>query len=493
MKHQFRLLENKNRVKYTMTLEIIITCISFLLCLPPIAIAYQARSTFGAIHLICIVIFIQSLHLLNLLSNEVVVNKFGFVNYIASNAVWVIYSWIFCFGLVLGRNIFADRKLFDIAVTTRDGWLIAAFLSWIGFKVYLVLIYGVNALSTYRSLNGVEGLNFKFAWWETGIENYLASFAVGACVVYLVKVISIPDYWKKLQVSLPLFAFSLPYLVTLESNIGTRRFILLMAIIGTMILWSREKTILDKLSPKQLLRYSLLGFIVLLFSFYYQSVRNNYLVPEIANKLTSSNRAKIFQGIALSFIPNIPNIPNSSNIPKVISKPAFLRSGPFELTQEMVNILIEHKFRILKGEITAASFSTAIPRVIAGEGKSVRRTDDIIAERFSLWPNGKYLIVDLPTSLPVVFLADFGFLGVLIAPLAMLFGFFVLNVIAQSKVLNVAPWHMIWISTLFEFSMGVEYDLTGLLANIRNVLIVCPLVFLAWMIGKYLVSQKRVA
>ena len=471
-----------------MTLEIIITCISLLLCLPPIVIAYKSKCIFGTVHLICVVIFVQSLHLLLLLSNADVVNKYGLDIYIASHAIWVIYSWLFCIGLALGRNIFADGRLLDIAVTTRDGWLIAAFLSWVGFKLYLISIYGVNALATYRSLNGVEGLNFKFAWWETGIGDYLASFALGACVIYMVKVISIPGYWKKLQVSVPLLAFSLPYLVPLESNIGTRRLILLMAIIGIVILWSREKTIQDKLRPKQLFRYSLLGLFALSFSFYFQSVRNNYLDPDIASRLTSGNTAVTVQGIAISFIPEVVENPKTK---KVIEKPKMLREGPFELTQEVTNLFIKHKIGILGGEITAAAFATVVPRVIAGEGKIVRKTDDIIAERFSIWPSGEYLIVDLPTNLPTIFLADFGFLGVLIAPLAMLFGFFVINGITQSKVLNVAPWHMVWMSMLFELSIGVEYDLTGLLAMIRNALIVCPLVFITWVIGRYMVYRKQ--
>jgi len=466
------------------TLEIIITCISLLLCVPSIVIAYKTKSILGTVHLICVVIFIQLLHLLNLLSGVVDIEHFGIEIYIASHVIWIIYSWLFCFGLVLGRKIFADKKLFDIVVKTPDGWLIAAFLSWVGFKLYLTSIYGVNAFSTYRSLGGVESLIFKFAWWETGIDSYLASFAVGACVVYMVKAISIPGYWKKLQVSLSLLAFTLPYIVALESNIGSRRFILLMAIIGTVILLTRRKISLDILRPKQLFNYSLLGFFVLFFSYYYQSVRSNYLDFEIASRLTSGNMAETVQGVVMTIIPKF-----DDNISA--EKPATLREGPFELTQGVVNALYNNEIGILGGEITAASFATAVPRVIAGEGKIVRKTDDIIAERFTLWPSGEYLIVDLPTSLPTIFLADFGLLGSLMAPLAMLLGFFIVNWIAKVEVLNAPPWNMLWMSILFQFSVGVEFDLTGLLANIRDALILCPLAYLTWVVGKYMVVQKH--
>lgn len=466
-----------------MTLEIFITCISLLICVLPIVIAHKTKSIFGTVHLISVVIFIQLLHLLGLLSSEAVVNKYGFDIYIASHIIWVIYSWLFCFGLVLGRKIFADRKLFDLAVATRDGWLIAAFLSWVGFKIYLISIYGVNAFSTYRSLGGAEGLNFKFAWWETAIGSYLASFAVGACVVYMVKAISIPGYWKKLQVSVSLLAFILPYLVALESNIGSRRFILLMVIIGNIVLLSRRKIGLGILRPKQLFRYSLLGLFVIGFSYYYQSVRSNYFDFEISSRLTSGNVAETIQGVGLVLIPKFDDDIASE-------KSEMLREGPFELTQEVVNALVNNETGILAGEITAAAVATVIPRVIAGEGKIVRKTDDILAERFSLWPSSDFLILDLPTSLPTIFFADLGLFGVLIAPLAMLFGFFVINGITQSKVLNVAPWHMLWMSILFEFSIGIEFDLTGLLANIRDALIVCPLALITWVMGRYMVVQK---
>jgi hypothetical protein len=400
-----------------------------------------------------------------------------------------MYVWLFCAGLLIGKAHLAltDRRLLKAMLEIPDSWLCAAFYAWLGFKLYLISMYGVKAFTTYRALAGAEEIMFRFAWWETGLEHYLSFFAVGACVVYVAKTVLIPNYWRKMQVLFPLVAFGIPYIVALESPIGSRRLIFMFALVGILLGLMLGKYSLMRLSLRRALGLVCLAGFVFGASMYYQSVRQNYFKPEIAEKLMSENSMVIVQGAALALLPNL-----ERNETPGLEPASQLRDGPFELVYDIVAFL-EDGHAGTRGEITVASIAALIPRVVIGEGKTVTNADEIISERTGITPRGEFLVLDLPTSVLAILLADFGPLGVVLAPMVVLFGFATMFSILRLRAMSSAPWLLLWCTTLLYMAAGAEADLVSILSSLRDVFIIVPVAVLASSSSRLSVHLFRLA
>jgi hypothetical protein len=453
-----------------MIFELIVTCFSILLCAFPIWIVLRLRYLFVSTHLIFVVALVFGLHIANLVVGEMD-RQFSPVSYVSTHFAWVAYTWLFCVGCIIGKAYLADRRLLNSMLEISDGWLTAAFCVWLGFKLYLVSMYGVKAFGTYRQIAGVEEIMFRFAWWETGLEHLIGLFAVGACVAYVAKAVLIPGYWKKAQVLLPLLAFSVPYIVALESPIGSRRLLFILALIGILLGQSYS---LKRLRLRQLAGLACVAAIVLGASAYYQSVRQNFVRPSIAEKLVSENTIEIIQGAGLALLPNL------DRSEALIAEPASqLREGAFELVYDIVTLL-ENGHPGTKGEIAAVSMDTIVPRAITGEGKIVVNADEVISDRMGITPKGEFLVLDLTTSVLAICLADFGTLGLVLAPMIVLFGFAVMFATLRVQPMSSGPWLLLWCATLLHMAAGAEADLVSILAYIRNVFIIIPTAIFVW-------------
>jgi hypothetical protein len=276
------------------------------------------------------------------------------------------------------------------------------------------------------------------------------------------------------QVLLPLLAFGIPYIVALESPIGSRRLIFMLALIGILLGSMLDKYSLKRIGMRQLLGLVCLGGFVLGVSVYYQSVRQNFLQPDIAVKLTSENSMEIVQGAGLALLPSL-----ERDDVRAVEPASQLREGAFELVYDIVTLL-ENGHAGTRGEITGVSIDALIPRAVAGEGKIVVNADDVISDHMGITPKGEFLVLDLTTSVLAICLADFGLLGVALAPMIVLFGFAAMFATLRLQTMSSPPWLLLWCATLLHMAAGAEADLLSILSSLRDVFIVIPLAILVW-------------
>lgn len=468
-----------------MSFELVATSVSLVLCLLPslLLVRQSSGSVFVLLHLVFVALFVPGLHLAALRTPL----EWESHSYLAAHAAWVIYVWVF-YGLTvwLKDRMLSDGPILELARSTPDTWLIGLFVTWVGFKVYLISVYGVNAFAAWRVLEGPETSFVRYAGWQTAVDQCLAVMGAGACVIYVVKAVTVPGYWTRASVTLPMLAFFLPYMVALESPIGSRRFVMMLALICLLVMWRQAGEALLPWVRKNWGRVALVMVAVLAVSLYYQSVRNNIYQADIASRLTSKETSTVLKGVGMTLVPPVlmPNL--SSGVIAEVGRAGFInRDGPLRLTYRIIKARLEGQPGT-GGDITRLSFIGIVPRAIAGNSKLYVNADDVIASEMHIVPEGPYLVPDLTTSLPAIFVADFGGLGVLMAPLAMALGFLSLYVIARMRVAQGAPWLLFWLGSLTLFVGSVETDLGGILATIRNGLLLLPLaafanvIALAW-------------
>src|SRR5207247_958969 len=162
-------------------------------------------------------------------------------------------------------------------------------LSWLILKAYLVSRYGVSAFLVFKELAGEEKILF-YEFAETVLASLTSYLAIGAAVIFVIKVTTIENYLKRLAVLVPFMLFSFAYLGTGESQMGTRRFILLLMIVGAGVAFLKHS---PSLSLFTVFRRSwkvlfLVVLVIALFGMYYQNVRQNLFDQEIADLLLSA-------------------------------------------------------------------------------------------------------------------------------------------------------------------------------------------------------------
>ena len=439
--------------------------VSLLFCLLPAVLLLRTGAVFIPTHLLFLAMFVPGLHLANLVSDPDRTWQGDY--YMAAHLSWMAYAWGVYLMAVGGRRLLlSDRSLVDQVRGINDNWIAGAFLAWIALKLYLIAKYGILAFATYRELAGPDESLFRFASWETALEQYAVAFATGASAAWAIKAAAIPGYWKRPWPLSAMLAFMLPFLVALESPLGTRRFILILVVVGALVLLNRHSISAWRFVVKRWRHLALLATLTLGIAMYYQTVRRNYYEPEVAALLTSSSLIEILEGAGMALIPRF----GASSATDDGAGALINRDGPFELTYEIVRELCGGNPGT-RGEIMSISLNAVLPRAISGENKEQVTSDDVINERMSVTPRFSRLIRDLSTSLPSIFISDFGVIGVAIAPAVFVLCVGAVLAISRLRWTRGGPWNLLWLGLLILMVGSVENDLVSYLSIVRNALI----------------------
>lgn len=445
-----------------MTLEIVITLLFLLGAIGVILLAEKAKNPIGIVHMLFFVIFMNILHLARLLVNNNL--HYDLVYYLITQVVLLIYLGLFALGMLWLKTMRlapSQGRIFRAAMCISDGWLIAAFSGWLIVKAYLAIKYGVSAFSLFGGLAGGNIVLHFYAWWETPVEFYARAFAVGACGIYVIKAILEKGYWRKhWPTSMAFFTFFAVFISTASSDIGTRRFMLLLVILGLVTIAWRDKKTTSRYLISRWRSVFVVGIVLMGVAGYYQVIRNNFTQPDISDKLLSSNPLTFAEGVGLAMLP----VPSSERV----SKPAkFLREGPLDIVYDVIQRR-GYGNPGTDGEITANAFTTVIPRIIVGKEKKVINADAFLANKMHITPSGPYLVSDVATSLLAIFIADFGYLGALLAPMLILLSLTIFARIPQKGLLAFPPLILFFFSALLHLSANVEGSLVPVLSTFRD-------------------------
>jgi hypothetical protein len=329
----------------------------------------------------------------------------------------------------------------------------------------------------------IEGApEFRLEFYDVLLSTYLTYLTVGAYVIFVLKV-SISRRWPSV-LHTSVFAILLAiYLVLGEASIGARRFVLLiliLAIVGASRAWNMPAKHLMVTLSKMGLAAMLLAIV---FSVYFQTVRFNLLQPEIAISLSSGNIGEMVRGGLSALIPNV-------DFDTEMEQPAMLRPGPFELIYDVLASEFTTQ-ATTHGHITRSSTQAMIPYIIAGTDKESVSVDKTLVDELGIIPFDGFIdgieIIDLPSSLLAIFIADYGLPGSVLAPMITTAGLVLISLITkctgQSTLLTILA-----VSVCFQIIGNVEGDLLTVLTVLRDfalsILVITGAIKIAQLINK---------
>lgn len=464
-------------------MEAIITVVFIAISLGILFVSGKAKNPIAVVHIAFFIIFMELLHLAGLFEGNN--QHYDIAYYLLAQISILLYLVIFTFGLLWLRTkhlIPSQERFFNSAVNIGDSWLIAAFCGWFLIKAYLVTKYGVSAFSLFRQMAGKDAVLHYYAWWETPLEMYLRAFAVGASVVYVIKAALIHRYWRThWRLSSVFLFFMSVYIGTHSSIVGPRRFMILLVLIGLVsIAWKKGETVKRFFSIQW--RTVIVSALILLgLALYYQSVRNNFFQPIIAEKLLSGNPVTFLEGMAQGLVP----IANSND-----HQTKFLRTGPFTVIYQVIERRGDDN-RGTGGAITANAFRMVMPRIIYGSDKKDLNVNDFFENEMDITARWPYIVSDIAGSLLAIFMADFGFFGVLIAPMVMLFWLAVFFHIPRKGLLAHPVMVLFFFSTLLNLAANVEGTFIPVLGSFRNAIILAVILLPFSLLRNGLVLKQR--
>lgn len=458
--------------------EIIVSLLSLFLCSLPLVFARSIGRFFFTLHIVFSILFFVALHLSRLLAGSHLHIYGSPLIYIQSHLVVITYIWgFFLLTFTFRKHIPSDQQVISLILSIPDKWIVVTFSFWILFKLYLVESYGLYALGPYRSLLGATALTQQsLPWRDFALQQYSMSFAAGAAVIYVTKVALVKNYWQKAPITISFWVCMIPYLFLLEPSIGSRRFALSLGLVVLLLDWASNHELLKTNLREKIVRVALVSLVIFFVSAYYQNIRSNYFRPDISSKLLSESRTDILHGLYLSFLPGggYSFLADDSRILSLDSESQ--RHIPFELIYDVLD-RVSNGTEPTKGEILLGSFATAVPRVIANNNKTVINADDIIATKFNLVPHEPHLVIDLPTSISAICLAELGPLGAFISPLIAFMAFIALFKFSRFGIISYSPFFVFLLGKIFFLAAGAESDLTTIIVTLRDVCILALILF----------------
>lgn len=443
---------------------------------------WRIKEPFTRCHAIFFLLFCPLLHFATFATGQVTSTYSPYGNVTANLIVFSYVALFFVGALILSRHLPHASEVAALASRVTATAVSLALLAWIAVKLYLVAKYGVSGFIALGSIAGEERLLF-IEPLDAAVSTYAGYFAVGAAVAYFIRVVSGSIKWNH-PTGVLVAIFLATYVITGETPLGARRFILLLAILCLLIaLVKRSSHVTGKSSRARL--YQLIKLIILSamlaggFSVYYQLIRNNFYSEQNAQRLLSGEPLAMLAAIADSMVPS-----NDSNFAS--EEQAQLRPGPFELLGTLSDRLLDGR-RTSEGEITLRSAQTVIPRLLMTRDKESFSTDIFISAAFDVEPEGPYLEPDLPMSLAAIFLADFGFLGVPIAPIIMLLAIGLMSYTLKRLGAMSAAYVIVILGAMFQMIGIVEGELIAFLAVFREFIALIVLVSL----GRTLLAVVR--
>ena len=455
-----------------------------LLSLSILLLIEKTTNPIAVVHILFFIIFVELLDLAGLLNEGDRYNDIAY--YLLAHLSVIIYLGVFVLGMLWLKSmrlIPSPERFFKSAIRIGDAWLIAAFLGWLLMKTYLVAMYGVSAFSLYSRLAGKDIILHYTNWWETPLLGYLQAFAVGASVVYVVKVVLNRGYLKtNWKVGVAFMVFASIYVVTHSPLIGPRRFMLMLVLIALVTAaWKDGKGVFIYLLTRWR-KVLVVGIVLFGAAAYYQNIRNNFSQPEIANKLLSGDIFSFVQGVAQGMLP-------ISKDERVREETTLLRAGPLEIIYRVIQSRNDEGLGT-DGKITANAFRMIMPRVIAGQDKEDINADEYLEQEMSITPDGPYIFPDVSTSLLAIFIADFGFWGIFIAPVLMLGSIAFFSNIPRRGLFSHPLMILFYFFALFNLAANVEGSLVSVLSIFRSAMILALVIPTLSLVG-LAVNRKK--
>ena len=384
-------------------LEICLISIAFLIAHSCLLYLGRTIPLFILAHSALFVAFVPALHLLQYVSQQERSSYHIDIYLLAHTVVLVYVAGFIILASVIRSFLLSNNMLIGSVCRVSYEYLTSFFVAWVSFKVSLVMKYGPLALSGLKS--EIEGSDqYRLELYDTIISSYLTYFAVGASVIYVLKVVSERTSPKWLH-NLAFIVFASTYLVLGEASMGARRFVLLLVFVA--ISAAINSLSLDRANMLiKATKITLAGIIIAVtFSMYFQVVRFNILDPEIGILISSGEPSEMAQGAIQALIPQIDLEIETDQHP-------ILRAGPFELLYDVLSTHFQSGLTT-KGNITKSSFEMIVPYFIAGPTKPSVNVDEILVRELGIIP-ADFASPDLPSSVLSGFLADYGIVGALI-------------------------------------------------------------------------------
>jgi len=464
-------------------METIITVLFIALSLGILFIADKAKNPVATVHIAFLIVFMGLLHLAGLL--EGYEKTYDIAYYLLAWITILLYLGIFTWGLIWLRAmkiIPQNDRFFGSAIHVGDGWLIAAFFGWLLIKAFLVMKYGVSAFSLFKGLARESAVLHYTIWWEMPSEMYLRAFAVGASVVYVVKASWMQGYWRTHWiVSASFLLFMSIYIGTHSSIVGPRRLMILLVFIGLVTMAHRKGVTLHRFVFMRWHTIIVSAVILLGLAVYYQSIRNNFFQPDIAEKLLSGNPFTFAEGVAQGLVP-------TSNANDHQAK--LLRTGPFKVIYQVIEQRGDEN-RTTAGAVTTNAFRMVIPRIIYNGNKEDLNVNDFFENEMDITAQWPYIVSDIAASLPAIFIADFGFIGALIAPVVMLLWLAGFSHIPRKSLLAHPLMVLFFFSTLFNLAATVEGTFIPVLVSFRDAIILAVILLPLSLLRNGLLMKRR--
>lgn len=407
------------------------------------------------------VLLVPALHFIRLFYETT--DEYVLSYYIATHFIVLFYLAFFSAGVFfLQKSLPECQTIIESAKSMSDGWLKGAFYAWIIIKTYLFFKYGAGAFSDFKIYSPV-GSELVYSLWETPIITFVSIFSVGASVIFIIKAASINGYGKNITILIPFILYLIVNTISHDIAIGPRRFILLLFIVYFFSICWKGWTSLEKNFLISWKKFIVLAIVVLGLTGYYQLIRNNIFRPEIVELISSPNPMDFTRGLLKALV----IAPEDQRIETTAS---FFREGPYEILYQVIKKL-ETGNPGTRGEISYNSILMVMPRMIVGDTKTDLNADDFFASKMGITPLSLSNRPDIATSMPAIFIADFGIIGIFMAPIIMLFIVIIFNSsLSNRKKIN--PLLILFLfSMLVTIAGSVEGDIVAVLANLRNYLL----------------------
>jgi hypothetical protein len=315
---------------------------------------------------------------------------------------------------------------------------------WLAFKAYLYPRYGLNS---FQLLTIRQELDVPY--WEAVVNSLLAFPALGALVVWLLKVAVAPRTLLRLHATLPALAFLALYGITNEAA-GTRRFV------AALLVWTALAYLYARQGPWRL-RHLAAGFTLVVaavsFSEYFQRVRMN-LAPSLEGEGESLT----------SFVRFL--VPESADELRTLEN-LRVREDPLYVLYRITEVQLDDGTRT-GGALARLALEDAVPAALL-PSKSFLNHDDILGETYGM------LLRDVAAVPLASVLADVGLPAFALTPLAYLLALWV-YCWAQARSAGSAAMALTAAGAAFLTVFRVEDGLESLLITLRDFT-------LAWMIA----------
>jgi hypothetical protein len=434
-------------------------------------VVWRIKEPFTRSHAIFFVLFCPLLHFATLVTGQVTSTYSPYGNVTAHLIVFSYVALFFAGAISLSRHLPHASQIIAFASRVSGTTVSLVLSAWVAIKFYLVAKYGVSAFLVLGTVAGEDKLLFIDPL-DAAVSAYAGYFAVGVAVAYFIRVVSGSIKWNN-PTSIVVVTFLIAYVMTGETPLGARRFILLLVILCLSIaVAQRAIRATGKRSRPRVFGLLVLSVLVVGgFSMYYQSVRTNFYSEQNTQRLLSGEPLAMLSAVVDSIVPA--NERNSDS-----EEQAQLRPGPFELLGQLSDRLLDGR-RTTDGEIIWRSVQTVIPRIWMTGEKEPFSTDIFVSVAFDVEPEGQYVDPDLPMSLAAISLADFGFIGVLIAPIVMLLAISLMSYTLKSLAPLSAAYVIVIFGAMFQMIGIVEGELIAFLATLREFIALIVLVSLA--------------